>query len=302
MILRPNGYIGNPYYLYPQGGQDPKTLPDQPTKITVKRASPNMVYHAPLKHTGVESPKQWGGYLISSTPFEAINRPVVLRSYGLRSSVDEQGKRAHDSYGVDFKYREWHLLPTGVFGRLFSMPTAYILGTAFPYCLSYSAVRGMLRFFFRKVLGPGYGPSPELQERGGFRWRFIGEVVDHKPVNERAVLEMEGKKDVGYGWTSIIMSEIALHLVDKLRSEDGTISTPAGGFGANAEELKSLVEEGEKRVDDDVVFGRRSGEERNGGFWTTVTAIFSSDRWNLPDANHIGDDRLAWEWAWPAGY
>ncbi|RPB24505.1 hypothetical protein L211DRAFT_170200 [Terfezia boudieri ATCC MYA-4762] len=248
-ILKPNGYIGDPYFLYPRNGECPETLPEQPTGVKFRRANSSFVYHAPLRHIGRDCPKRRGGYLITSTPFEAINRPVVMRSYGLRSSVDGRGTRLHDSYGPSFRYREWLLLPAGPLKGGLSMLAAYIMGSFFPYCLSFSPVRGMFKFVIDRLFGPGYGPSPELQERGGFRWRFIGEALDHETKNERAVLQMEGRKDIGYGWTSIILSETALYLVDKLR---------------NVEELA------EREGDDDVVFRRNDSEQRRGGFWTSA--------------------------------
>lgn len=270
-ILRPNGYIGNPYFLYPKGEKDFENLPAQPTKINFRRANPSFIYHAPLGHMGRDDQKRRGGFLISSTPFEDINRPVVMRSYGLRSSVDEEGKRTHDSYGSSFKYREWILLPAGALGGLLSMPLAYIVGSLFPYCLSFSLVRGMLRFCFDKLFGPGYGPSPELQERGGFRWRIIAEALNHEPKNERAVLQMDGRRDLGYGWTSIILSETALHLIDKLRNEDGTVSPPKYNYGgATSEVVKKVVEEWAQTGNDDVVFPQKDAEQRRGGFWTTA--------------------------------
>jgi len=152
------------------------------------------------------------------------------------------------------------------------MLAAYIMGGFFPYCLSLSPVRGMFKFFIDKLFGPGYGPSPELQERGGFRWRFIGEALDHKPKNERAVLQMEGRKDIGYGWTSIILSETALHLVDKLRNADGIVSPPRNNYGGDTPDVVKRVVEGlAEREDDDVVFRRKDSEQRRGGFWTTVS-------------------------------
>lgn len=238
----------------------------------MKHASSNIVFHGSLKHAEIQSPKQLGGYLIPSVPFEAMNRPVVMRSYGLRSSVDHQGRRTHDSYGKNFKYREWALLPAGMLTWLLSFPVAYILINIMPFCLSFSLIRGITNFFFEKIFGPGFGPQPDLQERGGFRWKFIGEAIGHEPRNERAVLQMEGRRDVGYGWTSVMLSEVALYLVDKLRGRDGTISVSASEFGGETAPLvKHLVEQGEKEENDDVVFGWRGGEERKGGFWTTVS-------------------------------
>lgn len=152
------------------------------------------------------------------------------------------------------------------------MPAAYIMGSFFPYCLSFSLVRGIFKFFFDKLFGPGYGPSPELQEKGGFRWRLIGEALDHEPKNERAVLQMEGRRDVGYGWTSIILSETALHLVDKLRNTDGIVSHPRNDYGGETPDIvKRVVEEWAERDDDDVVFRKKDSEQRRGGFWTTVS-------------------------------
>ena len=302
-ILKPTGYIGNPYFLYPQDDKTPETLPEQPTKVNVRRANPSFVYHAPLRHTGHGSPKRRGGYLISSTPFEAINRPVVMRSYGLRSSVGEHGKRTHDSYGLGFRYREWLLLPAGPLGGLLSMPVAYIMGSLFPYCLSFSPVRGVFKFCFDRLFGPGYGPSLELQERGGFRWRFIGEAPNHKPENERAVLQMEGRKDVGYGWTSIILSETALHLVDKLRNADGIVSPPKSDYGGETPDtVQRLVEDWASRGDDDVVFQGKGPEQRRGGFWTTVSdkpravmETFDTDWWHVGMFRHGFGPEVTWQ-------
>ncbi|KAF8457660.1 hypothetical protein BGX38DRAFT_1139160 [Terfezia claveryi] len=271
-ILKPNGYIGDPYFLYPQDGESLGTLPEQQTGVKFRRANSSFVYHAPLRHTGHDCPKRRGGYLITPTPFEAINRPVVMRSYGLRSSVDGHGTRTHDSYGLSFRYREWLLLPAGPLRGGLSILAAYIMGSFFPYCLSFSPVRGMFKFVIDKLFGPGYGPSPELQERGGFRWRFIGEALDHEPKNEWAVLQMEGRKDVGYGWTSIILSETALYLVDKLRNSDGIVSPPKNAYGGETPDVvRRVVEEfAEREGDDDVVFRRNDSEQRRGGFWTSA--------------------------------
>ena len=233
------------------------------------------MYHAPLKHAKVQSPKQHGGYLIPSVPFEVVNRPIVMRSYGLRSSVDDQGRRTHDSYGKNFKYREWMLLPPGMLTRLLSFPIAYFFTILMPLCLSFSPIRGITKFFFEKIFGPGFGPAPDLQERGGFRWKIIGEAIGHEPRNERAVLQMEGRRDVGYGWTSVIISEVALYLVDKLRGRDGTVSMSTREIGGRTAPLvKQLVEQGEKGENDDIIFGWRDGEGRKGGFWTTVSPFF----------------------------
>ena len=276
-ILHPHGCHFDPYCLYPGDKRDRDTLPLQKTEVFVKRASSNIVYRAPLKHAKIQLPKKLGGYLIPLIPFEAVNRPIVMRSYGLRSSVDDQGRRKHDSYGKNFKYREWMLLPAGMLTRLLSFPVAYFFIILVPLCLSFSPIRGITKFFFEKMFGPGFGPSPDLQERGGFRWKIIGEAIGHEPKNERAVLQMEGRRDVGYGWTSVILSEAALYLVDKLRDRDGTVSMSAGEFGGETAPLvKQLVEQGEKGENDDIVFGWRGAEGRQGGFWTTVCPFFFS--------------------------
>ncbi|KAF8471258.1 Saccharopine dehydrogenase-domain-containing protein [Kalaharituber pfeilii] len=277
-ILPPKGYIRDPYFLYPHRDGSTgvlQTLPLQSAGTTVKRASSNLVDSSALKHSISETTKKSsssGGYLITSSPMEAINRPVVMRTFGLRSSVDMNGARTHDSYGSSFNYREWVLLPPSLFMNLIKMPVAYFMGVLMPFLVSFSVVRGVLKLFFDKYFGPGYGPTPELQEKGGFRWKFIAEVLGHQPSNERAVVKVEGLKDPGYGWTSAILSETALYIVSRLRDNDGTVPSKAEGeyCGETAAEVKKLVDEG-IAANDDIVFREGGSRNRKGGFWTTAS-------------------------------
>lgn len=214
---------------------------------------------------------------MSSKPMEAINRAVVMRSYGLRSSVNENGERQHDSYGSNFHYREWLLTTESPLGALWRTPLALLFCYVVPFLMTLNYGRAFFKYLKDKNVVAGSGPSPELQESGGFRQRIAAEVVGHEPRNEVAVLQIEGKKDPGYGWTSIILAETALHIVSKLNSAvnpEHPVTPPAGEYGGSTPDaIRELVEEGKYTKGDDIVFDKRGWEAWKGGFWTTVSAI-----------------------------
>ncbi|KAI5807987.1 Saccharopine dehydrogenase-domain-containing protein [Peziza echinospora] len=263
-IVPSTGYLGNPYFLFNTSTSAlPTPLPVQPTGTMKKFASKNIFYSGDLAHTSPKAEKHWGGSLTSTNPMEGINRAVVMRSYGLRSTTTK------DSYGTQFRYREWVLNPrSGSISRLlFETPLAYFMGYGLPWVMSIPIFRNLIGYGINKLTGEGYGPNKELQENGGFRWKAAAEVVGHVPGNEKAVVRLEGRKDPGYGWTGIILAETALYILGRLRGDDGVVARPGDVDAAPPlqEEVRMVIEKG-RAERDDIVFDCG----RKGGFWTTA--------------------------------
>ena len=74
---------------------------------------------------------------------------------------------------------------------------------------------------------PGEGPSREVREAGGSELLVVGSHADGGEIRARVA----GDMDPGYGSTSKIIAEAALHLIDDCAETPGGIWTPAAGLG-----------------------------------------------------------------------
>jgi short subunit dehydrogenase-like uncharacterized protein len=144
-----------------------------------------------------------------------INTRVVRRSNALQGYA----------YGTQFRYREVSALPKSLTGR--AMMVGQLAGLA---VLLGSLKRPALK---RLVLGalprPGEGPDEQTRERGGFRFRHIGESEDGRRGN--AIVEGQG--DPGYKATSLMLGQAALCLAldgEKLPKASGVL-TPSTAMG-----------------------------------------------------------------------
>lgn len=74
---------------------------------------------------------------------------------------------------------------------------------------------------------PGEGPSKEEREAGHYDVLFVAEMADGRSIKAGVT----GDKDPGYGSTSKIIAEAALHLADGKSSVGGGVMTPGAAFG-----------------------------------------------------------------------
>lgn len=146
----------------------------------------------------------------------AINVRIVHRSNAL----------ADDAYGADFRYDEAVLGGGGLRGRAIATGIAGALG-GFALAASLAPVRAALERFV--LPAPGTGPSPEVQKKGFYDLRFLGQAADGRAIR----VKVTGQGDPGYGSTSQILGQAAAMLaldVPKSRVRGG-FWTPATIFG-----------------------------------------------------------------------
>lgn len=74
---------------------------------------------------------------------------------------------------------------------------------------------------------PGEGPSREVREAGGYELLVVGSHDDGGEIRARVT----GDMDPGYGSTSKIIAEAALHVIGDCAETPGGIWTPAAGLG-----------------------------------------------------------------------
>ena len=151
--------------------------------------------------------KCWTGPFIMA----AVNTRIVRRSNALLDFY----------YDKNFKYKE-----VSVFGgRIKAEKNRMTLGLL-GFFLNFS----WSRFLLRKYIfpSPGEGPSLETIENGYFKAKICSSSGDSS-----LSVEVEGRKDPGYGATAIMLGESALCLAEKFEqlSPQLGVVTPASGMG-----------------------------------------------------------------------
>lgn len=168
--------------------------------------------------------------------FMAItNSQVVQRSWGLY----ELARRANHldatsvtpfSYGPDFKYEEFVVLPSALYAVMYSI----ILAAVATLLVHFQPAR----WFARRIMpGPGEGPSEKQLKNGSIK---ITNITTSSPNSqgERIVARsiFRGRGDPGYFLSSIMISECALALAMDSAilpqiSAGGGVLTPMTAFG-----------------------------------------------------------------------
>lgn len=159
------------------------------------------------------------GSWIAPFVMSGINTRIVQRSQWL-------GRRAGDpASGDGLVYDEAMLTGDGLSGRI----KAAGLASAILGFLTASALppsRWLLEKLF--LPGPGEGPSPEAQRKGGYELRFHGSSASGRSIR----MTLNGERDPGYGSTARILAEAASCLaLDVSRKTPGGFWTPARLFG-----------------------------------------------------------------------
>jgi short subunit dehydrogenase-like uncharacterized protein len=132
----------------------------------------------------------------------------------------------HDAYGPEFRYDEAVMTGRGLRGRLAGTAISAGLG-AFMVAGSIGAMRSLLE---RYVLpGPGEGPSPDAQLKGGYDLRFYGRTKSGDVLRTRVT----GDRDPGYGSTAKMLGQAAACLARDISKKQvaGGFWTPAAVFG-----------------------------------------------------------------------
>lgn len=146
----------------------------------------------------------------------AINTRVVHKSHALKRRP----------WGEDFRYEEAMMTGRGFKGRRRAFGASLMLG-GFALSASVAPLRGLLQ---KTVLPkPGEGPSPQAQERGFFKLKFVGHTADGQTLAARVT----GDRDPGYGSTAKMLGEAAVCLATQCpRSQvRGGFWTPSTALG-----------------------------------------------------------------------
>ncbi|KAG1828525.1 Saccharopine dehydrogenase-domain-containing protein [Suillus variegatus] len=203
-------------------------------------ARPRMLYTLPYS----DRPVYGAWYFMAIT-----NSQVVQRSWGLyelarRLNHHNATAVAPFSYGPNFKYEEFVILPSALYAMVYSIVFAAI--AALLVC--FQPVRYLLlvlvaeeitaRWLARRIMpGPGEGPSEKQLQSGSVK---ITNITTSSPNSqgEKIVVRsiFRGRGDPGYFLSSIMISECALALVLDGAilpqiSTGGGILTPMTAFG-----------------------------------------------------------------------
>ena len=151
----------------------------------------------------------------------AINTRVVHKSHALRGH----------SWGEGFRYEEAMMTGPGFKGRRRAWMLSLALG-GFAVGASLSPVRRLMQKTF--LPKPGEGPSPQAQEKGFFKLKFVGQTADGRVMTARVT----GDRDPGYGSTAKMLGEAAVCLATQCPQ-----SEVAGGFWTPSTALGQAYQE-----------------------------------------------------------
>ncbi len=151
----------------------------------------------------------------------AINTRVVHKSHALRDH----------SWGEGFRYEEAMMTGPGLKGRRRAWMLSLALG-GFAVGASLSPVRRLMQKTF--LPKPGEGPSPQAQEKGFFKLKFVGQTADGRVMTARVT----GDRDPGYGSTAKMLGEAAVCLATQCPQ-----SEVAGGFWTPSTALGQAYQE-----------------------------------------------------------
>ncbi|KAG2366662.1 NAD(P)-binding protein [Suillus spraguei] len=216
---------------------------------------PRMLYTLPHSN----QPVYGAWYFMSIT-----NSQVVQRSWGLyelarRVNHHNTTTVAPFSYGPNFKYEEFMILPSALYATMYS--------------ILFAATTALLVFFqparwlARKILPrPGEGPSEKQLKSGSLK---ITNITTSSPNSqgEKIVVRsiFKGRGDPGYFLSSIMISECALALVlDGATlphiSSGGGILTPMTAFGDVL--IERLRRSGHIDIESELLVGTESRKTR----------------------------------------
>lgn len=226
---------------------------------------------SPVK--GIQSPRARMVYTLphSSRPvygawfFMAItNSQVVQRSWGLyefarRVNQHNATAVAPLSYGPNFKYEEFMVLPSAFHAKMYSIIFAAIAALLFFFQPA--------RWFARKIMPrPGEGPSERQLKSGSLK---ITNITTSSPNSQGGKIVVrsvfKGRGDPGYFLSSVMISECALALVlDGASlpqiSTGGGILTPMTAFGDIL--VERLRKSGHIDIESELLVGTESRKTR----------------------------------------
>jgi short subunit dehydrogenase-like uncharacterized protein len=119
----------------------------------------------------------------------------------------------------------------GLKGRRRAWMLSLALG-GFAVGASLSPVRRLMQKTF--LPKPGEGPSPQAQEKGFFKLKFVGQTADGRVMTARVT----GDRDPGYGSTAKMLGEAAVCLATQCPQ-----SEVAGGFWTPSTALGQAYQE-----------------------------------------------------------
>ncbi|MDI1260205.1 saccharopine dehydrogenase NADP-binding domain-containing protein [Aquabacterium sp.] len=149
--------------------------------------------------------------------------PFVMA--GINTRVVHRSNLLTGRYGVGFRYDEAMMVGPGIKGFAIAAGITLAMG-GFMAMAMLSPTRHLLE---RWMPQPGEGPSPEVQEKGGFDIRLFGRTADGQSLG----VKVTGDRDPGYGSTAKMLGEAALCLaLETDRSQHaGGFWTPASLMG-----------------------------------------------------------------------
>lgn len=210
------GFSGGTVASLAEGVEEAKRNPKvrdvmmDPYGLNPRDNKPSIKQRDQMTAKWAEDIKRWTGPFVMAV----VNTRVVRRSNALMG----------DAYGEDFRYSESMSTGDGLKGRVAANAMAAGIG-AFVGAMTVGPVRSLL---VNKVLpAAGEGPDKKSREEGFFKIKIVGHV-DGEPALHALV---EGDKDPGYGYTSLMLGQAAMCLAkDKLPGSGGVL-TPASSMG-----------------------------------------------------------------------
>ncbi|KAJ8591048.1 NAD(P)-binding protein [Rhizopogon salebrosus TDB-379] len=179
------------------------------------------------------------------------NLQVVQRSWGLFELAHRRSRgvdrvnegnatdMAQLSYGPNFKYEEFVVLPSAFYAMIYSIVLAVIAASLVLFKpVSYFFQSFLVRWFAKRIMpSPGEGPSEEQLQAGSVK---ITNITQSSPNTggEKIIVRsiFRGRGDPGYLLSSIMISECALALaldgaILPETGKGGGILTPMTAFG-----------------------------------------------------------------------
>lgn len=149
--------------------------------------------------------------------------PFVMA--GINTRVVHRSNFLSGCYDDSFRYDEAMMVGSG--------PKGFAIAAAITFAMGGFMAMAMLaptrRLLERWMPKPGEGPSPAVQEQGGFDIRLFGRTDDGQSL----VVKVTGDRDPGYGSTAKMLAEAAICLaLETDRSQHaGGFWTPASLMG-----------------------------------------------------------------------
>ncbi|KAG0703333.1 Saccharopine dehydrogenase-domain-containing protein [Suillus ampliporus] len=187
---------------------------------------PRILYTLPYSNPPVYG--AW--YFMAITNLQVVQRSWGLFEFARRVNHRDATNVAQLTYGPNFKYEEFVVLPSALYAVTYSITFA-VVATAL-------VLFQPVKWFARKIMpGPGEGPSEKQLQAGSVE---ITNITTSSPNSqgEKTVVRsiFRGRGDPGYFLSSIMISECALALaLDGAKlpqmSKGGGVLTPMTAFG-----------------------------------------------------------------------